>query len=298
MDSTAAIALREIGLQLDQGLFPVVKDGGLVVPSGSGIPIRSLGQEQCNGYTEGSRRPSAGSRKRPSGREGKASGSRAPGAAAPLIVAAVGSRYEAELDDVKEAYPGAKLWHQGGGFWLLTESRLLAAELEQNAIFLTVFSLEHLAARSWGFWRAPLPSTYTWIGPRHTNYPDGSVCAFTPQDETWIFGDRIVPLLDLYSVWAVRQLHLKIFGRWPGSQFVPERFERLVELRQDEMCGCGHPTGAYGQCCRPHDLAECRVKDGITYQLQLGARQPPPAVSRFVQELGEPPSLESIFGGH
>lgn len=116
MDSTGAMALRGIGLQLDQGLFPAVRNGGLVEPSGSGIPIGLLGQEKCNGYTKGSRGSSAGSRKRPSRWEGKATGSRTPGAATPLIIAAVRSRYEAELDDVKEAYPGAKFWHQGGGF--------------------------------------------------------------------------------------------------------------------------------------------------------------------------------------
>ncbi|MGQ0445839.1 MAG: hypothetical protein ACT4O2_12125 [Beijerinckiaceae bacterium] len=295
MESISTSTLREIGVQLDQGLYLKVRNGGLVEPSRAGIPTTELGEVQYDGQIERSRGPAAKSWGRAPGREGKAGGCGAAGQTASVIVPAIRSRYEAELDAVQEAYPGAQMWHQGLGFWMLTESRLLSG-LDRRAAFLTVVAFEELAARGWGYWQGSALSTPAWIGPRHTNYPDGSICAFTPSDGIWRFGDSLIALLDLYSVWAVRHLHLQIFGRWPGLQFVPERFERIVELHEDELCGCSQSTGTYGQCCRPMDLVNCTLADGVQYQLRLGVRQPPSVVSQFMVEGGAPPRIETIFG--
>ena len=37
--------LRKIGLQLDHGVFPIVKNGGIVLPSESAILSKTLGKE-------------------------------------------------------------------------------------------------------------------------------------------------------------------------------------------------------------------------------------------------------------
>ena len=108
--------------------------------------------------------------------------------------------------------------------------------------------------RAWGLWCAGRVGA-TWIGPRHTNYVDGSICAFEKDAGTWSFGDSLVALFDLLSVWAIRQLFAESFGRWPGPQASSYPYERLLEFQDTEHCGCAKPKGRYGQCCKPRDLS-------------------------------------------
>jgi hypothetical protein len=141
--------------------------------------------------------------------------------------------------------------------WFLVPSRLLAG-LSQPALFLVGVSYVRTAVRSWSFWRDPVVGP-VWIGPRHTNYPDGSICAYEPSDSTWIFGNPLVELIDLYSVWALRHLHLRTFGRWPGAQAVHRPYERPLELNPEEHCGCGSQARSYAECCPPEDVAGDRI---------------------------------------
>lgn len=168
--------------------------------------------------------------------------------------------------------------------WLLVESGLLHG-LREHAVFLIGVSYLRAAVRSWAFWGDPL-ATPSWIGPRHTNFPDGSICAFDPADRTWTFGEPIVELLDLYTVWAVRHLHLRVLGRWPGPQAVHMPYERILELNTDELCGCGNSKRRYGECCRGKDLARNRIKDAVEFFFWSGGvlRSPPAPVERFVRE--------------
>lgn len=139
----------------------------------------------------------------------------------------------------------------------------------------------------WGFW----PDN-TWIGPRHTNFPDGSICSFEPADCTWVPGDSIVALLDLHTLWSLRHLHLAVFNKWPAQQCVRHSYERIPELEPDEMCGCDSAKGkSYSKCCQAKDLEKNRVRAAITFSLTDNGsiRQPPSSIRKVLQTFHNPP---------
>jgi len=164
--------------------------------------------------------------------------------------------------------------------WLWVPSPLIPG-LRQHALFLLGICYAEAYIRSWAFWGDPLARP-AWIGPRHTNFPDGSICAYEPSDGTWGFGEPLIALIDLYSVWAVRHLHLLIFGRWPGPQAVHLPYERLLEISPEEHCGCGQDR-RYADCCRPRDLARDRIVDAVDFLFWSRGtlRSPPQAVMDF-----------------
>lgn len=286
--------LREIGRQLDRSIFPQVKNGGIVTPIENAVPTSILGREQTNGK-ERKRRPETRPRAGTTRRQRQTSGYGSANQAAPIISSNLQAKYEAELETVHEAYPHTHVWHQEEGLWLLTESALLPG-LWKKAIFLTGIPFDRtLTVRSWGFWFGAPMSHPTWIGPRHTNY-DGSVCAFEQSDGTWVTGDSIVELLDLYTLWALRHHHLQSFGRWPGHQVVHLPFERTMELTEDEYCGCGESGKRYGECCREKDLARDQIADAAEFGFRYNSlRKSPDAVMSFVRDQQEAPVLSDLL---
>lgn len=186
------------------------------------------------------------------------------------------------------------MWREDDGLWLLTRSEVIP-RITRAATFLTAVSYEHAVVRAWGFWNTHAVGI-DWIGPRHTNFPDGSICAFAPNEGTWTFGDSLVTLLDLYTVWAFRHLHLAEIGRWPGSQVAFHAYERLIEFGMDEDCGCGSRR-MYGQCCFPSDHARPRLADAVSFTLHFAGavRSPPSDVVRAVLERSQPPSLSQVI---
>lgn len=282
--------LRKIGEQLDRGMWPRVMCGGIVVPSDSAAPDSS-GRETQNVCAKP--RAEAGI-KTPGGQGAReASSPRAPqppGPAAPVICRDLKDQYRTEIKRLPTFYPGLRAWEQENGFWLLSSSALLPGA-SSGATFLTGILYSVPQIRSWGFWGSPALSA-VWIGPRHTNSPDGSVCAFDPIDGSWSFGDPLVDVLDLHSLWALRHLHLRVFGRWPGLQSSPFDFERRIECAADEICGCGRSGLSYAACCQAKDLREDLVVGAVRYGLRFGLRRPPEAICRFVYGQADPPSLE------
>jgi hypothetical protein len=107
------------------------------------------------------------------------------------------------------------------------------------------------AIRGWAWWDCGI-----WVGPRHTNYGDGSICAFEPTDPTgiWRPGDPLLQLLHYWASWLGRHIYLTRLGRWPGPQSLHTAFERINEHRPHEMCGCGSGE-QYAQCCHSKDVA-------------------------------------------
>jgi len=179
--------------------------------------------------------------------------------------------------------------------WALVESRLFDG-MRKRAWFLIGVSCRYAAIRSWAFWVDAL-GLPVWIGPRHTNYNDGSICAFEPADGTWGFGDGLVALADLYTLWAARQLHLEVFGRWPGAQAVHRPYERILEIRPSEQCGCREASGDYGECCSVRDFARDRVADAVEFVCwtRFEVRSPPTEVLDFVREARSPTRLEHLL---
>ena len=290
---STAHAVRMLGLHLDRGIFPVVLDGGVVAPSGATVP-QYLGAETQNvGTRPFPFTPGASSSGTASAAPSSEATTRPPGAPASIERSSIRARYEDELDFVQAAYPGTRIWHDEDGMWLLSESSVVEG-LDRAATFLVAFCWSKAAVRGWGFWRDSAMAV-RWIGPRHTNFPDGSICAFDPAAETWVLGSSTVALLDLYTVWALRHLHLEWFGRWPGPQAAFHSYERRVEFHPNESCGCGSDR-IYRDCCAPRDAARRVVPDFVSFALRFagGLRVLPPGMAQIALNAVSPPSVASL----
>lgn len=292
--TSTAHAVRMLGLQLDRGIFPEVLDGGVVAPSAAAVP-HYLGAETPNvGTRPFPVTPGTSSSGATSAAPSSETTTRPAGASTSVERSSIRTRYENELDSVETAYPGTRIWHDEDGMWLLSESSIVQG-LDRAAIFLVAFSWAHAGAKGWGFWRGRIGSV-RWIGPRHTNFPDGSICAFHPADGTWVFGDPIVALLDLYTVWALRHLHLELFNHWPGPQAVFHPYERRLELHASERCGCGSGR-TYRDCCASQDAARRIVPDAVSFAIQFagGRREPPARLAQFALDLAQPPPISTVM---
>lgn len=240
--------LRRIGEGLDRQIFPVVQGGGVVMPSDSTGSI-NLGEEYEHAC--GARGPATGSWEGAPGGKGTSRGSWSAGARASVVFDESAAPYQQQLNELCDTYAGSQVTFSKGGCWLLVPTKVLEG-LQREALILVALPFDmKYTVQSWAFWREG--KRVTWIGPRHTNFPEGSICAFDPRDDTWAPGGSLVTLLDIYSVWVLRQLFLEQFGRWPGSQVARWAAERLIETRPGELCGCGSRDKLYEQCCRQSD---------------------------------------------
>lgn len=288
--------LREIGSQLDLDIYPVVKNGGVVAP---GEPTKNkpfLGEKEKTNEEQRQRRSETGPRTGTTRRQRQAERGGAPSPASSIICPDLQVTYKGELSSVQEAYPNTRVWHQPEGLWLLSESALLPG-LQQKVLFLIgIPFVRTRVVRCWGFW-VGVPLKYpAWIGPRHTNFPDGSVCAFDPSDKAWRIGDPIVRLLDLYTLWAFRHLHLQILDHWPGKQVATIPYERITELRENEFCGCGGSNKLYRDCCREKDLTRNLFAEYNYFMLRTGGiRRPPDSVVNFIRLQKEAPWICNLL---
>lgn len=262
------------------------------MPSTSADRPAALGTEKQDEVERRARRSSARKGKRPPRREGTPSQPGSASTTPPVVGEDRRGQYESELDDVSQAYPGAHVWERNTGFWLETCSKLLSG-CARSAVIVTAIPAAPHAPRSWGFW-----SSAAWIGPRHTNYPDGSICSYEPNDGTWYPGHSLVTLLDLHTLWVLRHLHLALYGRWPGRQAVHNAFERHRELHPDELCGCDSLIDkTYGECCQARDKASNLVAAAVRFNIATkgGVRQPPGFLRRYLgagqRALPEPATL-------
>lgn len=293
MDADWKSLLALIGNELDSGLYPTVYNGGIVRPSNPSVSNNPQGEEKRNEQPTRQRRPSAGSWQGAAGRQGSTDRHRPPDRAASLIDPSVRRAFDAEVDAIHAAYPGTEVWLREDGVWLRTQSQVLDG-LARRATFLVSIPFDRGdRARSWAYWNTVV--SLLWIGPRHTNFPDGSICAFEPRDRTWRIGDSIVKLFDLYTLWTLRHLYLEVFGRWPGYQSVHIPYERLQELHDNEFCGCDHSHRRYSECCKPADLALDRQQALLDFLERTGGaknggrRKPPDWVPSVVSGAKAPP---------
>ncbi len=288
--------LKEMGRQLDSDIYPIVKRGEVLTP-GEPPSIKPYpGEKEEKNEKSGTRGPEAGQGEGTARGKGQAERGGIPDPEPSLVGPDLQVRYEGELEAVQEAYPGARVWRQPEGFWLLTESSLLPG-LHLKAVFLTgiPFSRTRIV-QSWGFWAGVSLKHPSWIGPRHTNFPHGSICAFDPGDRVWRLGDPIVHLLALYTLWAFRHLHLQMVGRWPGKQVAHIPYERITEFKADEFCGCDQFDRLYRDCCRDKDLSRDLLLAYNSYLFQTGGtRRPPASVVNFIRFQEEAPRLGDLL---
>lgn len=292
MNEQQRYTLGIVGRQLDDSVFPSIMDGGLVLPSKPHILFPLLGKEQENeqkppapnasvrgASTQGSKGRASSGTEYP----GSASspGAHAPRAASPFALRPEHEHLYSGVCAVSDVYPGIEIHPVQEGFWLKSQSLLFPAPGRQ-AIFLTAINTRYRFIVGWGFWTGGYMGA-SWIGPRHTNYPDGSICAFEPNSPVWTYGDSLIQLLDLYTLWAVRHLHLEHKGWWPGPQASDRAFERANEFQGHEHCGCAQPKGSYATCCQAADKIGRSVQETLTYRLfdSRWVRKPPESVLRF-----------------
>lgn len=284
--------LREIGMQLDAGTYPHVFNDGVLALKRSIVDVETLGAENKNEQF-GTSRPAAGSRQGNAGRQGTAGRSWSSGEAEPSGGRHLRENYLGQLGAVYAAYPRTVHWTCNEGMWLAVESSVLAG-LDRSATFLIAVPFQSLRpVQAWAFWTTTI--SQKWIGPRHTNAIDGSVCAYNPAEGTWKMGGELVELIDQYNMWAFRHLHLEVLDWWPGKQTAEFAYERLTELNDNEWCGCGPDAKRYRTCCKPFDMAADRFPAAMEFVrgfLRFKPRQPPTSVIRFLWKRCSPPAFQ------
>jgi hypothetical protein len=298
MTPESRAVLQRIGAELDGHRQLRVRIGGIVSPDTA--PAMEA-KETENVEREGQARPAAGSRSRSSRRQRSAGRSRPPGPAASVGRDGLRSHYEAQVAELEKAYPSAHVVASDEqGMWLLVESSVLSG-IDRSATFLVAvpYSPDSFP-RAWGFWN--FASGPKWIGPRHVNFPDGSICAFVPESGTWRQGDRLDALLDLFTVWTLRQLYLEEFKRWPGRQFSAHPFYSLAEFKDDEFCSCDkeEPPRRYGECCKVEHLKRPLLELAGGFERAMGCRlndrNPPQPILDFIDGRGDLPSIAETLG--
>lgn len=293
--------LQQVGSALDEHRPLRVHTHGLIaldqeLPAAA--PAKENGDEG-----QGKRRSAARSRERATRRKGPPRGSRPTSAASRISGNALRAAYEGQVTCLAEAYPTFETVPDDDGMWLLARSSIISG-LAREATFLVALPYRSgPGPRAWGFWTAA--GRHRWIGPRHTNFGDGSICAFSPDDRAWSEGEDLRTLLDLYSVWTLRHLHHEVFGRWPGKQYSLgadpklQAYYRRIECRDDELCGCGSETRRYAQCCKPLDLKWDFIRLASFFLRQVPGgfqtRRPPPAVVGFAESRSALPRIADLY---
>lgn len=141
---------------------------GLVTPRPSFVTQAE--KEYEDGKSEGPRRSATGSRQ---GRQGPPrSGHSDP---SDLLRWAV--QVERQFEVLRDAYPSAKLWSDRAGTWLAVRTFPIG-EGGPQVLIIVAIPIGTDRVKGWGYWYKP--GRATWIGPRHTNFPDGSNCASRP----------------------------------------------------------------------------------------------------------------------
>lgn len=172
------------------------------------------------------------------------------GASARLGGGHLAEHYLVGESEVRERYD-ASFIASGNGLWVVAPIMPLGAGGPQFHLAIAFAFLIGLPPKGWAF--SKLGQFPKAVGPRHTNFPDHSICAQGADDGAWYPSDGIRPLLNLYSTWVLRQLYLAEFERWPGRQWGPSALYRRTEFQPQEWCGCGKAT-RYGECCYRSDL--------------------------------------------
>lgn len=294
------ILLEKIGRDLDEGVYPIVHDGGIVEPDQSCGRLEESGKEGMSNGQEAARRPAAGPRKRTTGRPWSSGGPTAtrPGSASAsssiLSQRELSKDATADLDGVAGAYPQVQFRSAPDVVWLLNWINPIRG-LDERTLLVTAYPFDrtrNIVSWSWS------SLALIWIGPRHTNYPDGSICSFEPTDRSWQQGQSLTTLLDLHVVWVARHIFMRRFGHWPGQQIFHTAWERLNEHLPGELCGGCDSGRRYEDCCRPFDQAIDPMDRWISFMKWTKGkcdRRVPTAVRKFVYGIRKtPPSLRNL----
>lgn len=140
-----------------------------------------------------------------------------------------------ELRILAQHYAALAIEDQNG-LWVVAPSAPLGRDGPQIH-FLIAFPFDRsVIPRGWAFDRIGRQARP--MALKHTNFPDGSICAFMADEGAWAPEDGMTALVDHYSVWAVKSLHRQHLGWWPGKQFGACALYRRMEFMPLEQCGC------------------------------------------------------------
>jgi hypothetical protein len=120
------------------------------------------------------------------------------------------------------------------------------------------------------------------VGKRHTNSPEGSICAWSDGDIQWAPGESPFLLLRLYAEWLLCHLFYQVAGYWPGQQSALDGVYRWNEFDPREWCDCGS-NKRYGECHRESDEALVRGLKAQGRSVAPPPREMPPSVVAFAR---------------
>jgi hypothetical protein len=236
--------LERLGRAIDIGRPLFVCDGGRV-----GFNDVDDAKENDNAKQQRSRGPSSRSRQGQRTRSWSERG-RPTGSGNALRSGRARELYGADARSLIEHY-NAQISEAEGGIWAAIECRPLGRRGPECHFLIALPFNQRIMPRALSF--AKVGRGARPLGLRHTNFPDASVCAFARDERAWHYEDGAVALVDIFSLWALRQLHFKTFGWWPGPQLGQGAFYRRAELRAEEFCGCASGK-RYRECHLASDI--------------------------------------------
>lgn len=189
-------------------------------------------------------------------------------------------RYLGFRPEILLYYPTARFREVDHGVWITARIYPLGRAGPCYWVCLFLSDSAVFSPKAFAFERlSPVPRT---VGPRHTNFPDASICAFTDDDDAWRPGDSPKILLNLYAEWLICQLFLRLERYWPGRQAGLDATYRSVEFTDRDWCDCGSEK-RYGECHRVRDQFEVdRLKASGEY-VPLPNRIVPPTIISFAR---------------
>lgn len=289
--------IREVGAALFEGRGLQAQHGGFIAVLDSTPTQDVKGNDDVQGQEL--QRPAAGSRQGRQGPSGRPGQSRPGSSDRPGAVLSRERLIGQAGEQLREHYSGVRLWKEigGNGVWLAVSVFPVGEGGPQADFIIALPKDPTFRILSWGFWRTD--SRPVWIGPKHTNYPDGSACAFPAQSGVWTPAHGITGYVDRMAEWGMRQLFLDAEGLWPGAQEGEHLYYRLRHTHPAESCTRCRGLRRYEECCRSRDQAEFsggHRSDFLSrYLCEVGEQRPHVRMVEWAaQKRRSPPSMTRV----
>lgn len=234
----------------------------------------------------------------PSGRQGAAGQSGAAAAPEPSgedRFAELRSMYFEAMAEVREFYPDLRVIEVQDGIWVVTKILPIGCDGPNFSVCLFLHDSKFFDHKAFAF--VGNGRTGKSVGPRHTNFPDASICSHIADDGVWHPGQSPLILLNLYAEWLICQLFHALEGTWPGRQSGLDATYRVIEFHDAEWCDCGSGL-RYGQCHRDIDEKAVTLLKLSGRYVPLAPRQVPVSIVRFAKSGFLKPPLPMSFHLH